>query len=928
MRLGSRALDILIVLTRHAGEVVGKDELIAQVWPDMTVEETNLRVHIAALRKALRDGQAGNRFIANIPGRGYSFVAPIVEAASTTPESGLGASRDKPVRPSVAGNLPAALPHIHGRAEVIERLVATLPQRRLITVVGPGGIGKTTVALAAAEGLAAQFSDGAIFVDFAPIADPLLVPSVIAAAIGLAPGGIELGDALGDRTVLLLLDSCEHVVEAVATLAETLLRSAPKLAILATSREPLRADGEWVERLAPLGLPPQLPALTAAEALGFPAVQLFVERAAARLGGFELTDADAPVVAEVCRRLDGIALAIEFAAGRLDAFSLRELAALLDDRFEVLTRGRRTALPRHQTLRATLDWSYGILPEMERLILRRLSVFRGAFTLAAAREVAGPGISPADFGEALAALVFKSLLAAELSDAEPQYRMFETTRVYARERLDECGEAAATLRGHADYYRRLFERAELDWQSRPTSAWVAEHARHIDDLRAALGWAFGPDGDRELSVALALLGLPLWLQLSLVEECLGWVEKALAARDLAASGQAELRQALRLNAAAGWLQMHAPDRLAESAATWQGVLRLAEQLGDVDYQSRALWALWVDRMNGADFREGLRLAQRFRDLTAATPVQAGDALVGERLMGSALHFIGDQQGARAHVERMLVQYRALQPGSHVVRFQFHQRVSARITLARVLWVQGFADRALGEVADNVRDAIALDHRMTLCNALAQSACPVALLVGDAEAAERYTAMLQECAVSHALEVWHAYVEGFRGELLRRRGDAEAGLQRIAAAVQSLRRAGFVQHLTFFLMIQAQGLLQAGRPGEALVVTEDALARCAATGEGWALAELKRIRAEALLAATGTAATAEATLREALDTARAQGALAWELRAASSLAALWLAQGRKVDACALIGPLLARFTEGFESADLRRAAQLLECRVAA
>jgi DNA-binding winged helix-turn-helix (wHTH) protein len=348
VRLGSRALDILIALAERPSEVVSKEELIARVWPGTFVEEGNLRVHIAALRRALGDGQAGKRYVVNVPGRGYRFVAPVALSAEQRSQA------PPPSTPTRAHDLPASSTRMLGRADTVNSLISQLTQRRFITLVGPGGIGKTTVALAVADGSAGSYHGGVRFIDLAPLSDPLLVPSALAFVLGLGirsdnpiPGLVAF---LRDKEMLLVLDGCEHVIDAAASLAEQLFRGAPGVRILATSREPMRAEGERVLRLSPLGVPAASGGLTAAQAMTYPAIQLFVERATESLDTFELTEADAPVIVDICRRLDGIALAIELAAGRVDAFGVRGLAALLDDRFRILTRGRRTALPRHQTL--------------------------------------------------------------------------------------------------------------------------------------------------------------------------------------------------------------------------------------------------------------------------------------------------------------------------------------------------------------------------------------------------------------------------------------------------------------------------------------------------------------------------------------------------------------------------------------------------
>ena len=917
--LGSRALDILIVLVGHAGEVVSGDRIIAAVWPTVAIELANVRVHIAALRKALGDGPAGNRFIVNIPGRGYSFVAP-VEHRQEAP----AAQAPAPAGPAPTRSLPVRLTPIIGRADIVGAISAQVPLCRLLTIAGPGGIGKTTVAIAVAEAVAGAYRDGATFVDLGLVGTPALLPSALAAALGLAIRSEDpvagLAAALHAQQMLIVLDNCEHLVESTAALAEALLKGAPEVSILATSREPLRTEGEWVQRLAPLGVPPVSATLTAAEALTFPAVQLFVARAAAALGGLALADRDAAVVAEICRRLDGIALAIEFAAGRANTFTLEQLAALLDDRFRVLTRGRRTALPRQQTLRATLDWSYGLLSRPEQLTLSRLSVFNGAFTRAAACDVAsGAGMTAGDVEDGVASLVGKSLVVTEAGGGL-HYRLLETTRAYAREKLAENGESAVFARRHADYFRGVFARAEAEWATLPTAEWLASYARHIDNLRVALAWAFSAAGDASVGVALTVAAAPLWLELSLLDECLGWVERALSALD-ATPGQDERRR-MQLHAAIAWPQMFATATRESAAAAWRAALGLAERLGDTDYVLRACWALWADRLNEGDFGVALTFAERFRARAAGSD-DAADALVGERMVGASLHFLGDQSGARACTEHVLHRYLSPVNRSHIVRFQFDQRVTARMMLGRILWMQGFPDRALRELERMLEEAHAINHALTLCNALVQAGCPVALLAGDLGTAERYVALLRGHTAMRALGVWAPYADCFEGELLVRRGDVAQGLSLLRAGVKALRRAGFKQYRTASLLALAQCLVLGGKAAEAGAVIAEGLNRCDRTGERWCLAELQRMQGEILLAAAANGApeAAEAAFVQALATAREQNALAWELRAALSLARLWRTR-RRDDARVLLASVFDRFTERFQTEDLASAARML------
>src|SRR5258708_13775249 len=378
--LGGRAYDILSALLEHGGEVVGKAELIARAWPDVTVEEGSLRVHLSALRKALGDGQFGNKYIASMQGHGYSFIAPVTR---------LPADRNRNSAAAGLSNLPPPLGRMVGRNNVVLEIQGLLQtEQRLITILGAGGIGKTTVALSVGHGALADFSGAAFFVDLSPVNDQQHLIGAIASAVGLGPQLVDPKEALLNflrpRTGLVILDRCEHLIGKAAEIAGHIVQNAPDIYILATSRDALHVSVEHVLRRSPLHCPPEQPGLTASEVLAYPAARLFVERISARGGDFSLSDDEAPIVAEICRKLDGIALAIELAAGRAVNFGLRNTVAKLGSRLDLLKFGRRTANPRHQTLKATLDWSHDLLSEVERVVLRRVAIFIRPFTLQAA----------------------------------------------------------------------------------------------------------------------------------------------------------------------------------------------------------------------------------------------------------------------------------------------------------------------------------------------------------------------------------------------------------------------------------------------------------------------------------------------------------------------------------------------------------------
>jgi predicted ATPase/DNA-binding winged helix-turn-helix (wHTH) protein len=452
--LGGRAYDILIALLENAGEVVGKAELIARAWPDVTVEEGSLRVHLSALRKALGDGQFGDKYITNIQGRGYRFIAPITR---------LAADYDKGGASEGLSNLPPALGRMVGRENIVREIQGWLQtDQRLITILGAGGIGKTTVALSVGQAALTAFAGAAFFVDLSTVNDKEHLIGAIASALGLDLRFVDRGDALLDflhpRRALIILDSCEHLIEKTAEIADFIFRDAPDIYILATSREALRVPGERVLRLCPLDCPPEQPGPTASEALAYPAARLFAERVSARRGNFSLSDDEAPMVSEICRKLDGIPLAIELAAGRAAIFGVRNTVTKLGSRLDLLKFGRRTANPRHQTLIATLDWSHDHLSEVERVVLRRVAIFIGHFTLEAALAVGKEEeIGQLEIESAVENLVNKSLILVWPSHRGMLYRLLNTTRCYALEKLAASGEHHSIAARHASHLSQLSE---------------------------------------------------------------------------------------------------------------------------------------------------------------------------------------------------------------------------------------------------------------------------------------------------------------------------------------------------------------------------------------------------------------------------------------------------------------------------------------
>jgi predicted ATPase/DNA-binding winged helix-turn-helix (wHTH) protein len=911
--IGGRAFEIIEVLVQSEGELVTKKDLAARVWPGAIVEDNTLQFHISAIRRALGSDRG---ILKTASGRGYRLLGAWTSREESPPSADW--ILPEPLRPAETfqTNLPAAASELVGRTDAVQHLRGLLSAYRVVTLTGPGGIGKTRLALEVARGVFPNLQGDVRLVELVSLSDPGLVPTAVAGSLGLRLGGHEISAesvarAIGARSLLLVLDNCEHVVDAAAELAETVVRMCPRTTILATSREILRIEGEYLYRVPSLEVPPQDEEPD--NILGHSAVQLFMATTRALQSDFSPNADSLPLVAAICRRLDGIPLAIDLAAARVASLGLERVAADLDDRLGLLTGGRRTALPRHQTLRATLDWSYELLPEPERQVMRRLAVFAGDFTAEAAGFVAGGGeIAASEVVRSLANLVTKSLVALEVGSVVAHHRLHETTRAYALEKLAESGEFDQVARRHATYYRDIFDSAEMELETLPTSVWLARYGRQIGQVRAALDWAFSPAGAAEIGVALTVAAVPLWVHLSLLEECRGRVERALSGP----AGSRDARRNMQLYEALGAVLFLTKGSSPETAAAFTSAFEIAESLDDADYRLRALWGLFGDCTTSGRYRAALAVAESFCTRAAKTTDPA-DGPIGDRLVGVALLGLGDLDGARRHTERMLDRYVASR--SHIIRFQFDQRLLARSSHSLLLWLQGFADRALRSVERQVVDARASDHSVSLSNTLS-FACLLALFVGDLTLAERYVKALTDVSARHALELWSVVGRCFAGMLLVKRGDIGVGLELLRTAITRVPQNTITIFYTPFLAEIADALGRDGRPAEGAPIIDEALARSERNEERWCVADLLRIKGELILreGAPQAATAAEEHFLQSLDWARRQGALSWELRTSTILARLQHDQGRLAEARSLLQSVYDRFSEDFETADLKTA----------
>ena len=896
-RLGSRALLILTALVERAGETVSKHDLLARAWPDTFVDDANLRVHVAALRKALGDGQAGTRYIMNVMGRGYCFVAPVTRSDSDTQQP---AAREHARGPS---NLPAPLSRVLGRTEAMSSVAVQVPMRRCVSVVGPGGIGKTTFAVAVGERLLPVYDQGVWFIDMASVSERHQIPFAMASVLGVSiNSGNPVPSLVGylrDKHLLLLIDNCEHLVDTIAPLVETILRQAPNVHILATSREALRAEGEWVYRLKAMETPSASESLTAAEALKFDAVQLFVERASASLDGYRLTDADAPAAAEICRRVDGLPLAIELIAARIDLFGVRGLATMLNDHFLLVSEGQRTAQPRQQNLLGALDWSYRLLSSVEQTILCRLAVFQGDFTLDAAVMVAtGNGVTQEQVYSGILTLSSKSLITTDVTGAsrEHHHRLLHVTRAFVAQKLAQSSDRDRVVRLHADYLCRLFAQAEAEWEKTERQVWMASYARTIDDVRTALDWAFSPEGDAAIGVALTARAIPLGFQLSLIEEVKAWLERALLHAPLLAVPQPLAE--MRLNVGLGRLSHNMGLPQPGQTTGFDRAIELSQMLGNPVYRTEPLIALAAFNLTAGKYGAGIALARDAHAIAEAS----GDAkavLAVNRIAAQVHHFNGDHAIAQ-QLATAVLDYPVAQIPLAYNNMPVDRRVSMRVVLARIAWLRGCPQRASALVGESIEHA-ASDSAFSLCQVLAMAAIPIALWSGDDAGAAAMTATLDQQASRVSLAFWRSWATAYRA-LLRVRAGIDMEPPKLSGALQSETFA------TFSAELLEPVTLQRAENGEA----------------GWCRAELFRTQGEWLLAqgAPGAAKAAEGLFNTALEVARQQGALAWELRAAISLTRLSQRRGQSGIGGALLAGVMQQFRDSAATADMVEARELL------
>jgi predicted ATPase/DNA-binding winged helix-turn-helix (wHTH) protein len=885
LRIGSRALGLLQVLAENAGEVVTKDKLIEAVWHGVWVDEANLRANIGALRKVLGDGGGSRRYIQNVPGRGYRFVEPVYrgEKSLAPAQSGKG------VAPRIA---PLASVRLIGRSEIVETLLSQLASRRIVSVVGSGGTGKTSVAVAVAELWERANSDSAIFIDLttAKDADQLWSAAANAFEVESDPSArAQVLRAVRARDCLVILDNCEHIVGAAAELAEVFIKSAEEVQILATSREPLRVRGEWVHRLPPLDYPETGANITAQQALTFSAVELLVERIAEALGGFILTDREVTYAVEICRRLGGVPLALELAAAQAEVFSLRQLAEGLRDRFRLLSRGLRTALPRHQSLHAMLEWSCQLLSETERTVLRRLSVFPAWFDMPDAIQLGAQlGMPAFAVSEAVGNLVVKSIVAADVSDGGARYRLPETVRAYSREKLEAAAEFDSTFRALAGYVTEQCADSSTA-QDDARLSWLARCVRNLDNARACLDWALSDARDPPAGIELISKALPFWMLTSRLIEHRQYLGPAL--QHILKIRPRRAKDELALEIGVALAQYFDGGPTTDVMVGLKRALTLARKLGSKPQELAVLWMLYGVSGNWGNYRDEMDFARQFGEACANVPAHQTHTR-RHRILARALHDNGEQQNALKEIERALAP--PFSVSKQLDAYSIDDVTAAMGIRSRILWIVGRADDAMVAAEECLARGLAVDHAQSLCWAITFNLCPVAIWSGDLDNANRFTAL----AMAHSEKTfghWNEWAQLYR-----------AALDHPNDSVVSPQFIG--------RMIPAQkdifATLWPSFAGEHIKPR-------AVRHTSWCSAELMRLAAARVDDPVGLRLLQQADLL-----AGEQDALAWRLRIATSLAERHLARDERAKARSVLAPVYDTFKQGFSSKDLRVAAQIL------
>lgn len=915
--IGSRAFEIIETLVLSAGALVTKDDLMRRVWPGLIVEDNTVQVHISAIRKALGLDRG---MLKTVPGRGYRLLGDWAIRQVGAPPKLAPIERARAFSHPFVSNVPVAAWALIGRETAVEQLCDLVSAYRMVTLCGPGGIGKTVLASEVARRLFPTSESDVFFVELVSLADPKLVPSTVASTLNLQLHGDSISPesvarTVGSKKVLIVLDNCEHVVDAAAGMAETLIRLCPNVTIISTSRETLRIDGEFVYRIAALEVPAQH--VEASDyMLEHSAVQLFIARMRSLRTDFAPEGEKLPAISAICRKLDGMPLAIEFAAARAATLGIDKVAEHLDDRFALLTGGRRTALPRHQTLRATLDWSYELLPEAEQRLLRHLSVFPAGFTLEAAAGVVSGSQSSVATG--ISSLVSKSLVTVDASEGATRWRLLETVRMYSLEKLAISQEYQQAMRRLVDFCSELFAPFAIESQLQAAIDDLSRFRREVDNLRAGLKWAFSPGGETVLGVELAANASDFWIAASLVPECCEWAQKALSEIGSASGKRWEMILLCSFGIALIYTQgmtPHARDVLAKALA-------LARRLEDFDHQQRATCGLWLHSARSMALKDAIGFAREYEELARDRDIHS--QATAAWLVGVPQTYLADHVRAQERLQWAIDHYPIASRRRDMIRLGGDPRASSQAHHTVNLLSQGFLDAASRVSRLAVEEARNADQPNVLCVSLAWAAGFVSLSLGELETANDYGEELIALSYKHGLRPFHAAGLCVRGSLAAKRGDPEAGVGLLRSGLSEMLDARYLLFYAFFRTELATTLGGLGLLNESLAEIDETLRFAVEMDYRWFVPEILRTKGELLdLHGSGEPGLVEGVFRQAISQASAQQAAYWELSAAISLASLLRTQHRRSEALAVLSSPCRRIKEGHSTTRMKVAKKLLD-----
>lgn len=897
IRLGGRGMDLLHALLQRPGDLVSKEELNRAVWPNTMVHEDNLKVNIAALRRALKSEGAEDSCIATVAGRGYRFTAAVT---MTGPPAAATAK--------IRYRVPRIAMRPIGRDDVKSGICELLAKNRLVTILGHGGIGKTTVALMVANELVDTYADGICFVDLGRVADESKVYAAIGAELdfiaGMEPSVEQLLNALHGRRLLLILDSCEHVADYIARLTEELLVETGDIDVLVTSRESLRIKGEFLWRLAPLDTPPPVLSTSAASIELYSSVRLFERTVRQTMAGFTIDDGNAGSIAEICRHLDGIPLAIELAASTVDVLGIKEVERSLGESFSLLNIDRRAVVPRQRSMAATIDWSYNLLPQRAQAVLNSLSCFAGSFTLEAAIAVAGnDDLDAGAVRDAVVTLARKSLVNLSDRAGQTEYRLLETTRAYASQAPCPPGERGLAKGRHACYFLRLLE--QMDWDAYDPVTDREKLWRWQDEIQAALDWAFA--ADVRLAAELTLAAENLWAELSGLAQRLHYL--GLASTYVASAENTDALLRARVLVAFAFVQSAVMTRGMDDSLLYEKACQSARETRDELLQVRALYAivlfLWrvgqpvthfIDEMFSIAGRsDDVAIQQLPLMLSAYDDTSNSDIIAGIQKF-----------------ERIVATCPSV-PRRHSLQFSHDFVISSEVTLALMKYWMGYCVQARSTLASLVKRAELSANPMTLCWVLAHGAIWCELRSGDIRQARFYLKKLEE--IGRLYKPWQTLVISYRAALIgleyrmgrASRNEVDEAVAAFGEALENdfLKRQGKILPALLFELADMRILL--GDFDAAMKALEEASSHKRNEQDARVIAVHDRLLAQLCVARNqpGDQEAARSLFQRAIETAHIRSAYLIEFEATIGLAELDLETGHPARAKQLVAELLGR-----------------------